>query len=107
MDFENNLKSCLKGDGKAPLATVRCSDNFNMRSVIVTRESLWRLCGYGSTSADRYLDDQVRPAVTILMFVVNKKKTGTGGECVAGTTGTRSSAVYRSSGIKLINTTVK
>ena len=80
MDFENNLKSCLKGDGKAPLATVRCSDNFNMRSVIVTRESLWRLCGYGSTSADRYLDDQVRPAVTILMFVVNNKKTGTGGE---------------------------
>ena len=43
-------------------------------AVIVTRESLWRLCGYGSTSADRYLDDQVRPAVTILMFVVNKKK---------------------------------
>ena len=74
MDFESSLKSCLKGDGKAPLATVRCSDNFIMRSVIVTRESLWRLCGYGSTSADRYLDDQVRPAETILMFVVNKKK---------------------------------
>ena len=26
---------------------------------IVTRESLWRLCGYGTTSADRYIDDQV------------------------------------------------
>ena len=37
----------------------RCSISFNMCSLIVTQESLRRLCGYGLTAGDRYLDDQV------------------------------------------------
>ena len=39
--------------------TINCSSNFNLRSLVVTRESIWRLCGHGETAADRYLDDQV------------------------------------------------
>ena len=37
------------------LAEVSCSSSFNMQSVLVSRESLWRLCGYGLSSTDRYL----------------------------------------------------
>ena len=39
--------------------TINCSSNYNLRSLVVTRESIWRLCGYGATAADRSLDDQV------------------------------------------------
>ena len=34
------------------LAEVSCSSSFNMQSVLVSRESLWRLCGYGLSSGD-------------------------------------------------------
>ena len=39
--------------------TVQCPKTFNLSSVIVNRESLNRLCGYGATTINRYLDDQV------------------------------------------------
>ena len=32
------------------------SSSFNLRSIVVTRESIWRLCGHGATATDRYLD---------------------------------------------------
>ena len=42
------------------VAEVHCPSGFNLRNVLVTRESIWRLCGYGTSPTDRYLDDQVQ-----------------------------------------------
>ena len=54
-----DLKSCCRGKENATIATIKCSENFNLKSVLITRESLFRLCGYGDTTTSRYLDDQV------------------------------------------------
>ena len=49
--------------------TINCSSNYNLRSLVVTRESIWRLCGYGATVADRYLDDQV--GIIIVFYIIS------------------------------------
>ena len=68
--FQDSLKSCCRdGDGNATIVTISCPPNFNMKSIIVSRESLHRLCGYGETTASRYLDDQV--IKNILNFYIN------------------------------------
>ena len=60
MSLQSSLRVCAtEGNMSDTIAVIRCSSMFNMRNVIVTRESLWRLCGYGTISADRYIDDQV------------------------------------------------
>ena len=46
--------------------TINCSSNFNLRSFVLTRELIWRLCGHGATAADRYMDDKVR---IIIVFI--------------------------------------
>lgn len=53
------------------LAEVSCSSSFNMQSVLVSRESLWRLCGYGLSSTDRYLDDQVKHMTSLRKPIMN------------------------------------
>ena len=50
---------CTNGDSHATILTVQCPKTFNLSSVIINRESLNRLCGYGATTISRYLDDQV------------------------------------------------
>ena len=50
--------TCCHGSRNDTIARISSSSNFNLRSVIVTRESLWRIAGYGETEWDRYLDDQ-------------------------------------------------
>ena len=39
---------CTSGDSHATIMTVQCPKTFNLCSVIVNRESLNRLCGYGA-----------------------------------------------------------
>ena len=41
------------------VARINSSSSFNMRTVFVTRDSLYRVAGCGSAAEDRYLDDQV------------------------------------------------
>ena len=56
----DNLKSlCLQGDQYTTICTTKCPKDHNMKSVIISQDSLYRLCGFGSTAASRYLDDQV------------------------------------------------
>ena len=50
---------CTNEDSHATIMTVQCPKTFNLSSVIINRESLNRLCGYGATTISRYLDDQV------------------------------------------------
>ena len=60
MSLQSSFRVCAtEGNMSDTIAVIRCSSMFNMRNVIVTRELLWHLCGYGTTSADRYIDDQV------------------------------------------------
>ena len=54
-----DLKACCRGNENATIATIKCPENFNLKSVLITRESLFRLCGFGDTPTIRYLDDQV------------------------------------------------
>ncbi len=55
--FERILGSIVN-DGTSDDSIARIT-SFNMHNVIVTRETLFRLSGYGVTACDRYLDDQV------------------------------------------------
>ena len=64
-----DLRRCCSGDSNATIATLNCPQNFNLNRVLVTRESLNRLCGYGGAPLSRYLDDQVCKAV---IGIINK-----------------------------------
>ena len=58
--FERILQSLLRHGGPNDLiARINCSPLFNMRKILVTRDTLTRLAGYGAITQDRYLDDQV------------------------------------------------
>ena len=59
MSQQSLLRSATHGNMTDVVAEVRCGAGVNMRNVLVTRESLWRLCGYGALPVYRYLDDQV------------------------------------------------
>ena len=60
MSFETTLKNIItSGKEDDPIADIHCPPNFNMQSVIATRESLSRIAGYGITPNERYLDDVV------------------------------------------------
>ena len=49
MSFETTLKNIItSGKEDDPIADIHCPPNFNMQSVIATRESLSRIAGYGS-----------------------------------------------------------
>ena len=50
---------CCCGKSTETIATLNCPQNFNLKRLIITRESLKRLCGYAIDSPGRYLDDQV------------------------------------------------
>ena len=68
MSVQSSLRVCATaGNTSDTIAVIRCSAMFNMRNVVVTRETLWRLGGYGNTSADRYLDDQVSVIIIITL----------------------------------------
>ena len=60
MFVEITLKNIItSGDEEDPVAQIHFPPTFNIQSVITTRETLWRIAGYGSTTVDRYLDDLV------------------------------------------------
>ena len=40
-------------------ASKQCPKDFNLNSVFITQESLYRLCGFGPDAYSRYVDDQV------------------------------------------------
>ena len=40
--------------------------HYSVCDVVTTRETLWRLCGYGVSMVDRYLDDLVN---IILVYI--------------------------------------
>ena len=67
-DVLNNL--CLYGDKDATIVSIECPQEHSMNTVIVTRESVARLCGFGSTLSSRYLDDQVQLCRTKLIVVI-------------------------------------
>ena len=54
-----DLRSCCNGDRNATVASLQCPKDFNLNSVFITRESLYRLCGFGPDAYSRYVDDQV------------------------------------------------
>ena len=56
-NFENAARYHF--NRKDSVLSINCSSSYNLRSLVVTRESIWHLCGYGATAADRHLDDQV------------------------------------------------
>ena len=62
------LDAILKGDSEDSIASIHCSSSFNMRTVIVTRDSLRRMSGHGSSPSERYLDDLVRCTNTLLHY---------------------------------------
>ena len=62
-DILNNL--CLHGDKDATIVSIECPQEHSMNAIIVTRESVARLCGFGVTLSSRYLDDQVQLCATI------------------------------------------
>ena len=54
MSFESVLRAVFAGGNvKDTVSRVRCGTGFSMRSVLVTRKSLGRLCGYGETALPR------------------------------------------------------
>ena len=60
MSFESVLRAVFAGGNmKDTVSRVRSGTGFSMRSILGTREPFWRLCGYGATASERYLDDQV------------------------------------------------
>ena len=65
------LDAILKGDLEDSIARIHCSPSFNMRTVIVTRDSLRRMSGHGSSLSERYLDDLVRCTNTLLRYSKN------------------------------------
>ena len=60
MSQRSLLRSVTEGKMTDVVAEVHCPSGFNLRNVLVTRESIWRVCGYGTSPTDRYLDDQVQ-----------------------------------------------
>ena len=61
MSVEAFLRCTSTSNMEDIVAEIKCSPScFNMRSVLVTIESLWRLSGCGTSSIDKYLDDQVK-----------------------------------------------
>ena len=77
MSVQSSLRVCATaGNTRDTIAVICCSAMFNMRNVVVTRKTLWRLCGYGNTSADRYLDDQVSVIVIITLDKIQLVTTG-------------------------------
>ena len=62
MSFASALRGVLrKGERDDPLARIPCCPGscFNQRSVIVTRDTLFRVSGFGAITHQRYLDDEV------------------------------------------------
>ena len=51
MSQESFLRSATVGNMTDVVAEVHCGSGVNLRNVLVTRESLWRLCGYGALPA--------------------------------------------------------
>ena len=60
MSIETLLQEVASsGNGHDSILAIQCSHRFNLHSLGVSRESIWRLCGYGINVDDRYLDDLV------------------------------------------------
>ena len=51
---------CLHGERNATISSIKCPQDHNMSTALVTPASLWRLCGFRASPGSRYLDDQVR-----------------------------------------------
>ena len=72
MTFEGVLKNLFTtGRDDDTIAYIRCSPLFSMRGVVVTRETLWRSCGYGASPVDRYLDDLVNIIINTFIFYIH------------------------------------
>ena len=52
---------------------IRCPPLFSVQSVIATHETLWRLCGYGVSPVERYLDDLVNIILVYIYYIKNEK----------------------------------
>ena len=60
MSIETLLQAVASsGNGHDSILAIQCSHRFNLHSLVVTRESIWRLCGYGMNVDDRYLIDDL------------------------------------------------
>ena len=56
MSIETLLQAVASsGNGHDNILAIQCSHSFNLHSLVVTRESIWCLCGYGMNVDDRYL----------------------------------------------------
>ena len=42
--------------------------------VVATRETLWRLCGYGASPVDRYLNDLVNIILVYIIVIQSLKQ---------------------------------
>ena len=71
MTFEGVLKNLFTtGRDDDTIAYIRCLPLFSMRGVVVTRETLWRSCGYGASPVDRYLDDMVNIILLYFIYII-------------------------------------
>ena len=50
---------------KMILSFIYSVHHYSVCGVVTTRETLWRLCGYGVSPVDRYLDDLVNIILVI------------------------------------------
>ena len=67
---------------------------------LVTRKFLWRLCGYGETASDRYLDDQAYKVHnnTSRAILCELKFCALGSQYTTGSANSRPSSVFWQSG---------
>ena len=50
MSLERTLRDIVdNGDEHDPIAQINCPPTFNLRTATTTRETLWRLAGYGAS----------------------------------------------------------
>ena len=60
VEMSNMLRDITStGNMHDSVLTINCSSNLNLLSLVVTRKSIWRLCGHGARAAIRYLEDLV------------------------------------------------
>ena len=71
MTFEGALRNIFAtGREDDTIVHIPCPPLFSMRSVVATRETLWRLCGYGVSPVDRYLDATMTWYINIILVYI-------------------------------------
>ena len=60
---------------------VECPQFVNKRSVLVDQDSIYQLCGFGTTASSHYLDDQV--SVSCIILIESQRGIFLGDKCIS------------------------